>query len=122
MNNFNSKYDDNKKDGRLYFSSMINKTNGSNYRKAEVCCDLGKTYTEKQYGRNQENVEFEIKDKINLFESDMGQAKYWCWLVSTENGNSTSGLHICRRTSKGNLYSEQEITLNAHAIVVLKKI
>ena len=40
----------------------------------------------------------------------------------TEKGNTTTGLHICRRTSKGKIYDEQEVTLNLHAISILKKI
>lgn len=121
MDNFNPRYDDNKLDGKIYIGKKITKEDNNNYRMAEVFCDVGKTYTENQYNLEQQSLNFEIKDKVKLYESDIGQAKYWCWLVETENGNTTSGLHICRRTSKGNVYNEQEVTLNPHAISILKK-
>lgn len=121
MNNFNPKYDDNKKDGKIYIYGKNIKKNGDNYRKTEAFCDIGKTYTETQYNIEQQAIEFEIKDKVMLYESDAGQIKYWCWLVETENVNTTTGLHICRRTSKGKVYDEQEVTLNPHAISILKK-
>ena len=121
MSDFNPKYDDNKKDGKIYIYGKNIKENGDNYRKAEAFCDIGKTYTETQYNIEQQALEFEIKDKVMLYESDAGQTKYWCWLVETEKGNTTTGLHICRRTSKGKVYDEQEVTLNSHAISILKK-
>lgn len=121
MSNFNPEYDDYKKDGKIYIFDKKSNEDGSNYRMAETFCDIGNTYTEIQYTIEQQSLEFEIKDKVKLYESDIGQAKYWCWLVETEKGNTTSGLHICRRTSKGNVYDEQEVTLNPHAISVLKK-
>ena len=121
MSNFNPKYDDMKKDGRVYFFEKIINDEGNNYRKAEAICDTGNTYTESQYEINQQSLEFKIKEKIKLYESPNGQTKYWCWLVETENGNKTSGLHICRRTAKGKIYKEQEVTLNPHSISVLKQ-
>lgn len=121
MSNFNPEYDDKKKDGRIYFSKKMINEEGNNYRKAEAICDTGNTYTESQYEINQQSLEFEIKEKVKLYESSNGQTKYWCWLVESETGNKTNGLHICRRTSKGNIYNEQEVTLNSHAISVLKQ-
>lgn len=121
MSSFNPKFDDNKKDGKIYIGKKIEKEDGDNYRKAEAICDYGNTYTEEQYNLEQQSLEFKISEKIKLFESPTGQQKYWCWLVETEGGNKTSGLHICRRTSKGNIYNEQEVTLNPHAISVLKQ-
>ncbi len=121
MNNFNPNFDDNKKDGKIYIGKKINKEDGDNYRMAEAISDCGNTYTEEQYEIGQQSLEFKISEKIKLFESPTGQQKYWCWLVETEEGNKTSGLHICRRTSKGNIYNEQEVTLNPHAISVLKQ-
>lgn len=121
MSSFNPEFDDNKKDGKIYIGKKIEKEDGDNYRKAEAICDYGNTYTEEQYNLEQQSLEFKISEKIKLFESPTGQQKYWCWLVETEGGNKTSGLHICRRTSKGNIYNEQEVTLNPHAISVLKQ-
>lgn len=121
LNNFNPNFDDNKKDGKIYIGKKINKEDGDNYRMAEAISDCGNTYTEEQYEIGQQSLEFKISEKIKLFESPTGQQKYWCWLVETEEGNKTSGLHICRRTSKGNIYNEQEVTLNPHAISVLKQ-
>ena len=121
MKNFNSSFDDYKKDGKIYIRNKTEKEDGANFRMAEAICDYGNTYTEGQYNLEQQSLEFKISEKIKLFESPTGQQKYWCWLVETENGNKTSGLHICRRTSKGNVYNEQEVTLNPHAISVLKK-
>lgn len=121
MSSFNPNYDDNKKDGRIYIGRKIEKEDGDNYRMVEAISDYGTTFTEEQYTLEQQSLEFKISEKIKLFESPTGQQKYWCWLVETEDGNRTSGLHICRRTSKGNIYNEQEVTLNPHAISVLKK-
>lgn len=121
MSSFNPEFDDNKKDGKIYIGKKIEKEDGDNYRMAEAICDYGNTYTEEQYNLEQQSLEFKISEKIKLFESPTGQQKYWCWLVETEGGNKTSGLHICRRTSKGNIYNEQEVTLNPHAISVLKQ-
>lgn len=121
MGNFNSEYDDNKKDGKIYFSKKNINEDGNNYRKVEAICDVGNTYTESQYEINQQSLEFEIKEKVILYESSNGQTKYWCLLVETEKGNKITGLHICRRTSKGKIYNEQEVTLNPHAISILKK-
>lgn len=121
MSNFNPDFDDNKKDGKIYIGKKIKKEDGDNYRMAEAISDCGNTYTEEQYEIEQQSLEFKISEKIKLFESPTGQQKYWCWLVETEEGNKTSGLHICRRTSKGNIYNEQEVTLNPHAISVLKQ-
>lgn len=121
MENFNPKYDDKRKDGEIYLSPKKSIGDGSTCRMAAAFCDVGKTYTEKKYSDVQHVLEFEIKDKIELFESELGQVKYWCWLIESKNGNSTTGLHLCRRTAKGNLCKEQEITLSPHAICVLKK-
>lgn len=121
MSSFNPEFDDNKKDGRIYIGNKIEKEDGDNYRMAEAISDYGNTYTEEQYTLGQQSLEFKISEKVKLFESPTGQQKYWCWLVETEDGNKTSGLHICRRTSKGNIYDEQEVTLNPHAISILKK-
>lgn len=121
MSSFNPEFDDNKKDGRIYIGKKIEKEDGDNYRMAEAISDYGNTYTEEQYELNQQSLDFKISEKVKLFESPTGQQKYWCWLVETEEGNKTSGLHICRRTSKGNIYNEQEVTLNPHAISVLKQ-
>lgn len=121
MSNFNPDFDDNKKDGKIYIGKKIKKEDGDNYRMAEAISDCGNTYTEEQYNLEQQSLEFKISEKVKLFESPAGQQKYWCWLVETEEGNKTSGLHICRRTSKGNIYNEQEVTLNPHAISVLKQ-
>lgn len=117
---FNPTYDDNKVDGRIYFSKKHINEDGDNYRKAEVICEQGNTYTTLNHDNIGKTVEFNVKEKIKLYESPTGQQKYWCWLVESEDGNLTSGLHICRRTSKGNVYNNQEVTLNPHAISVLK--
>lgn len=42
MNNFNPKYDDNKKDGKIYIYGKNIKKNNDNYRKTEAFCDIGK--------------------------------------------------------------------------------
>ena len=68
MSNFNPKYDDNKKDGKIYIYGKNIKENGDNYRKVEVLCDIGKTYKETQYNIEQQPVKFEIKDKVMLYE------------------------------------------------------
>lgn len=104
-----------------YIGKKIEKEDGTNYRMAEAISDYGNTYTEEQYELGQQSLEFKISEKVRLFESPTGQQKYWCWLVETKDGNKTQGLHICKRTSKGNIYNEQEVTLNAHAISVLKQ-
>ena len=121
LSNFNPEFDDYKKDGKIYIGKKMENEDGENYRMAEAICDYGNTYTEGKYDLEQQSLEFKISEKIKLFESPTGQQKYWCWLVETEDGNKTSGLHICRRTSKGNIYNEQEVTLNPHAISVLKQ-
>ena len=121
MSRFNFKYDDNKKDGKIYISEKMKNENGEYYRIAEAISDYGNTYTEKQYNLEQQAFEFKISEKVKLYESPTGQQKICCWLIETEDENRISSLHISRRTNKGNIYNEQEVTLNPHAISILKK-
>ena len=64
---------------------------------------------------------YNVLEKVELFESNLGQQKIWCWLVETDGENKTSGLHISRRTKKGQIYANQEITLSLDAINSLKQ-
>ena len=41
MSNFNPKYDDYKKDGKIYIFDKKSNEDGSNYRMAETFCDIG---------------------------------------------------------------------------------
>ena len=72
LSSFNPKFDDNKKDGKIYIGKKIEKEDGDNYRKAEAICDYGNTYTEEQYNLEQQSLEFKISEKIKLFESPTG--------------------------------------------------
>ena len=63
MNNFNPKYDDNKKDGKIYIYGKNIKENGDNYRKAEAFCDIGK-HTQRHsiiLNNKQQNLKLKIK-------------------------------------------------------------
>lgn len=120
-NSFNS-YDDNKIDGKIYFyKSRINEK-GEKYKGAEVLLDKGKTMlSEKNKDPGSTLKKYNVLEKVELFESNLGQQKIWCWLVESDDENMTSGLHISRRTKKGQIYANQEITLSINAINSLKQ-
>lgn len=121
MQIFNPKYDDNKKDGRIYFGKNYTSEDGEVYRSAETYTDIGSTFlTKKNKDATSISKEFNVLEKITLYESPLGQQKYSCWLVESDDENKTRGLHLSRRTSKGIVFANQEVTLNAHSIAILK--
>lgn len=122
MKLFNPKYDNNKKDGKIYIGKKNITKEGEIYRAAETLTDFGNTYlTKKNKDDKSTPKEFNVIEKITLYESPIGQQKYSCWLIECDDENKTRALHLCRRTSKGIVFANQELTLNAHSIGVLKQ-
>ena len=80
------------------------------YRAAETFTNFGNTYLTKK-NKDDKSVpkEFNVIEKITLYESPIGQQKYCCWLIESDDENKTRGLHLCRRTSKGMTFCKTRI-------------
>lgn len=120
-NGFEPEYDDPKESDTLFIGKNKLNKDGSSYRKVEVILDCESGYIEKTKIKGLHAEEFTINKDIVLYKSGGEQQKINCWLISSkECENSTSGLHISKRTGKG-VYGSNEITLFGQSIYILKK-
>lgn len=118
---FDPKYDDNKQNDVMYFSSAKKKEDGSSFRKIELLMEEGASLlSEKNKEAASTPVEFSINETITLFQSPGGQQKIQCWLMETTSGKYIQALHISRRTGKG-VYGSQEVTLRFEEIFKLRE-
>lgn len=118
---FEPKYDDYKEADVIYVSKENTNSFGEAYRKAETIINQEKNYTtDKNKEIDSKSVEFDVKEKATLYETNGGQQKIQCWLIESSGKRYVQAIHISRRTGKG-VYGTQEITLTFEGIVVLKK-
>jgi len=116
---FNCIYDNNKEENKMYIGKAKKRSDGSTYRPVSAFIESGDTYLSKPELDSSKKVDFSIDKSISLYETQKGQQKIFCWLIRSNGINSINALRIGRRTSKGNTFSNQEITLNAQAVGVL---
>lgn len=118
MNIFNPQYDDKKIKDNIYYGNPKIKENGV-CRSVEMLFDEEKSYmTEKNKEPDSIPVTFNIKDKIELYETSKGQQKYFCWLLESDDERKMTALHIARRKGE-KTYSTNEVTLNPNSVYKL---
>lgn len=114
MSDYNTKYDDNKKDDKLY-ERVSTSGKENELKKTELFFTQEITLKEKTESGT--GIEFNVIDEVVLRLREKSRIKLSCWLLRPKDSSHLSwisnAIHITRRTKTNNVYSDEEITLVA---------